>query len=75
MQRAGEAFRGADAPPHVVEFPSGAARNVADQAFEVDDGVALEDLRQAVGQAAYEAAPRALVEFKVKMQFGEESAE
>ena len=31
--------------------------------------MALENLRQAVGQAAYEAAPRALVEFKVKMQF------
>ena len=31
--------------------------------------MALENLRQAVGQAAYEAASRALVEFKVKMQF------
>lgn len=69
MQRAGEAFRSADAPPYIVEFPSGAARNVTDQTFEIDDGMALENLRQAVGQAAHEAAARALVEFEVKMQF------
>ena len=31
--------------------------------------MALENLRQAVGQAAHEAAARALVEFEVKMQF------
>lgn len=53
---------------HTSSSSSGAARNVTDQTFEIDDGVALENLRQA-RSGCTRAAARALVEFEVKMQF------
>ena len=43
-QRAGEAFRSADAPPYVIEFPSGAAHNVTDQTLRLMMGWRFETL-------------------------------
>ncbi len=54
-----------------AEFPVGAGGPVAEkcidlrrQPLDIDDGVAAEDLGQAVGQVADQASARALVEFE-----------